>query len=136
MWIFTQHGFFSVVRGDATILPNGSSEPTVQVRARYRQHLEELRMRFSEQLGDVRVIGYDDPEHEEEYQDRDYEYRLFVPEPVWRELATALAADVTYSNFKGHVHGRAHETRLSETPYEEQLFGVYEQMTNRYRYLW
>lgn len=136
MWVFTQHGFFSVVRGDDTILPDGSSEPTVQVRARYRQHLEELRVRFPEQLGDAQVIGYDDPEYEEEYRDRDYEYRLFVPEPVWQELATALAADVTYSNFKGRVHARAHETRLSETPYMDQLYGVYDRMTNRDRHPW
>ena len=58
MWIFTQHGFFSVVRGDDTILPDGSSEPTVQVRARYRQHLEELRVRFPEQLGKAQVIRF------------------------------------------------------------------------------
>jgi hypothetical protein len=133
MWIFTQHGFFSVVRGNDTLLADGSSQPTVQIRARHREHIDELQARFQAEIGAYPVVGYDDPEHEEEFRYRDYEYRIFVPEPVWQDLGKSLACDVTYSNFKGQVYASGAESRLSETPYEQQLYRVYHTMERQDR---
>ena len=93
----------------------------------------ELRSRFPDELGSYPVIAYDDSEHEAEFGDRDYEYRLFVPELVSRSLAKALAEEVTHSNFKSRVGRRASETRLSETPYEQLLYGVYSRLELEHR---
>jgi hypothetical protein len=84
MWVFTRHGFFSVVAGDPA--PDGM--PLVMVRARVRADLE--RLAESEQLGPIL-----------EWPGRDYPYRVIVPRDTWARLMFEAASDIDYSNFKG-----------------------------------
>ena len=140
MWLFTQHGFFSVVRDpgtDDTLASEPSTPsgpPRFQVRARHRAHIDGLRAAFPGVLSDATVIAYDDPEHEAEYGGRDYEYRLFLTEEAWVALAAELAADIGYSNFKGAVHERSGDPSLAGTQYESNLYPVYNVMERSDRY--
>jgi len=55
MWLFTQYGFFSAVcarEGDGSY--TNRVDPTrIMVRARLKNHLENLKRRFTESIGDV-----------------------------------------------------------------------------------
>ena len=71
MWIFTKLRFFSAVcarQGDGT---HGQPVDTdrIMVRARIRGHLEALKSRFSDLLGECQI---------QESAGTDYAYRLFV----------------------------------------------------------
>lgn len=82
MWLFTRHGFFSVVanhRGDAV------------VRARRREHLESLLDRMDLHR---RIVTL---EH------ADYRYRVMIPKMSWIEISSQLAEDIDYSNFKAEA---------------------------------
>ena len=98
MWLFTQHGFYSVVcardlQGDPTrVDPN-----TFMVRARSRRHLELLQKRFP-QLASAAI---------DETTDTDYRFRIVVAKPVWIEVTQELAAEIDYGNFKDRAHGRS-----------------------------
>ena len=89
MWLFTPQGFFSaVVR---------QSNPTeVKVRARAREHLENLMDKYDI---DGEVI---------ETPHRDYGFRIFMPRSRWAEIAASEAADISYPNFKGEVGRHDH----------------------------
>jgi hypothetical protein len=96
MWLFTKHGFFSAV-----CARTGNGKPTapvdpdrVMVRARVREHLEALRDRFPELLGDCPIV---------ESTGTDYACRIFVPKATWSKVAAALAESVDYANFKAAV---------------------------------
>ena len=125
MWIFTQHGFFSVVNRSEPAQSGAAAIDVIEIRSRYREHLSSLKERFAEQIGASPIIGYDDPEHESDYAHRDYEYRLIVSVDTWLDLAADLAADITYPNFKSAVHAQAKRSGLEATPYENQCFEVY-----------
>jgi hypothetical protein len=71
MWIFTKHGFYSAVcarQGDGKhgqlVDPN-----RIMVRARVRDHLEALKRRFPDLLGQCQI---------RESPDADYAYRIFA----------------------------------------------------------
>ena len=73
MWIFTKHGFFSAVcarQGDGK-----HGQPVdpdrIMVRARVRGHLEALKKRFPDLLGECEI---------QESAGTDYAFRLFVAE--------------------------------------------------------
>jgi hypothetical protein len=118
MWLFTKHGFYSVVcarQGDGR---HGQpvDEARLMVRARVRGHLEALRQQFPELLGEAQIRTF---------EGTDYAYRLFVPKAVWTTVAAALAEELDYDNFKdevGRVQGRA------GTDYERALHDVWEVM--------
>ena len=93
MWIFSRHGFFSVVAAQLTVggRVTGKLDPdTVMIRARVRQHLENLRNQF-DSLRETQV---------RETGTSDYRYRLLMTKPVWLQIASELAAEVDYGNFK------------------------------------
>ena len=93
MWIFTKHGFYSAVwarQGDGK---NGHffDPDRIMVRARLREHLERLKDRFPNLLGQCEI---------REFTGTDYAYRLFVDEPVWSHVLAGLAEETDYDNFK------------------------------------
>ena len=113
MWVFTKHGFFSVVcarQGDG-----GRGRPVdpdrVMVRARVRGHLEALKARFPESLGRCDV---------QEFAGADYAFRIFVAKRAWSQALAGLAEETDYDNFKSEVArhqgpaGAAYERSLHE----------------------
>jgi hypothetical protein len=103
MWIFTKHGFFSAVcarQGDGK-----HSQPVdadrIMVRGRVRSHLEALKRRFPDLLGQCEI---------QEFAGADYAFRVFVAKPVWSQVLGGLAEETDYDNFKDEVaryQGRA-----------------------------
>jgi hypothetical protein len=96
MWIFTKHGFFSAVcarQGDGR---HGQPVDTdrIMVRGRVRSHLEALKERFPDLLGQCEI---------REFAGTDYAYRLFVDKPVWSQVLAGLAEETDYDNFKAEV---------------------------------
>ena len=113
MWIFTKHGFFSAVcarKGNGT-----HGQPVdpdrIMVRARARDHLEALKERFPELLGECAVL---------ESAGTDYPVRLFVQKSAWVRVLAELAEETDYDNFKSEVFrhqgraGAAYERSLHE----------------------
>ncbi|PTY06785.1 hypothetical protein DB346_00555 [Verrucomicrobia bacterium LW23] len=77
MWLFTQHGFFSVVR----------KKEGWHLRARARRDLLNL--------GLTPV---------ESYKGSDYPWRVIITEPAqWQGIMLKLAESVDYPNFKGRI---------------------------------
>ena len=113
MWIFTKHGFFSAVCARQRDGQHG--EPVdldrIMVRARIRGHLEALKKRFPNPLGDCDI---------QESAGTDYAYRLFVPKSAWMQVVAGLAEETDYDNFKSEVarhqgkEGAAYERSLHE----------------------
>jgi hypothetical protein len=111
MWLFTKHGFYSVVcarQGDG-----GHGQPIdksrLMVRARLRHHLEALKQRFPDALGDAEI---------REFLGSDYAFRIFVKKSDWVTVAAALAEEIAYDNFKGEVArgdaGQGYEAALHD----------------------
>lgn len=103
MWIFTTFGFFSVTevrnnynhskhrdpdRPQIPIQPEG----TLQVRARVRGDLENLRDRYLPELSEVYEMSW-----------RDYPYRAFVDKQSFAAAMVLIIHDLTYNNFKSTV---------------------------------
>ncbi len=103
MWLFTRHGFYSVVCGkqrerDTHGVLKKSNEvdmTTMLVRSRDRAHLENLLMFVPKLLKGVSIT---------ETPHTDYRYRLVVSRHVWNQVAQYLQQDVRYGNFKGKCH--------------------------------
>ena len=94
MWLFTRHGFYSVVSAKA----NGGKGPgldanLMMVRGRRREELEALRENFAELKGVETVVD----------AGTDYRYRMFLPRAVWVKVAAELAEGIDYGNFKGEA---------------------------------
>jgi hypothetical protein len=118
MWIFTKHGFFSVVcarQGDG----NGGQpvDPTrLMVRARQRSHLEALRERWADDLGgcDIQTSA-----------GTDYAHRMFVDKRTWARVLAEIVLETDYDNFKSAV---ARQQGASGRPYEQALHDVWSVM--------
>ena len=115
MWIFTKHGFFSAVcarQGDGK-----HSQPVdlarIMVRARVRGHLEALKVRFPDLLGECEV---------RETPKTDYAYRLFVDKSAWATVLAGFAEETDYDNFKSEV--AQHQGRAGAA-YEHSLHEVW-----------
>ena len=94
MWLFTKYGFFSVVaakKPDGKTLSSKLDPTQLMVRARVRQHLVNLQMRFAS-LRDLAVL---------EDEGADYRFRLVVPKADWAMINRELADEIDYGNFKG-----------------------------------
>ena len=96
MWLFTKHGFFSAVcsrQGDGKhgqpVDPN-----RIMVRVRLRSHLDALKERFPDLLGQCEI---------REFVGTDYAYRVFVEKPVWSQVLVGLNEELDYDNFKSEV---------------------------------
>jgi hypothetical protein len=113
MWIFTKHGFYSAVcarQGDGE-----HGQPVdvdrIMVRARIRGHLEALKKRFPDLIGQCET---------REFVGTDYAFRIFVDKPVWSQVVAGLAEETDYDNFKSEVAshqgptGAAYERSLHE----------------------
>ena len=118
MWIFTKHGFFSAVcarkgdgRHDQPVDPD-----RIMVRARVRGHLEALKKRFPELLGQCEI---------QEFSGADYAFRIFVAKSVWSPVLSGLAEETDYDNFKSEV--ARHQGRRG-TAYEHALHEVWSVM--------
>lgn len=103
MWIFTKHGFFSAVCARMGDGKHGQpvDPDRIMVRARVRSHLEALKKRFPDLLGECEI---------KEFAETDYAYRLFVQKPAWVQVLAGLAEETDYDNFKSEVarfQGRA-----------------------------
>jgi hypothetical protein len=81
-------GFYSV---------SAVTQNRVAVRARSREHLENLRARFPRKLGK-------EPVHR--LKNRDYPFRIYVDKHVWASIVGELVTEQTWSNFKGEVKKR------------------------------
>jgi hypothetical protein len=64
------------------------------VRARVRGHLEALKKRFPELLGQCKI---------REFAGTDYAFRIFLDKPVWSQVLAGLAEETDYDNFKSEV---------------------------------
>lgn len=101
MWLFTTYGFFSVV---AYAVKRYNSDPKtgytravdstrVAVRARNPAHLKNLLRAFPDLQ--TNVIETDQA---------DYCCRLIVAKELWLSVATQLAEEINYDNFKDECH--------------------------------
>ena len=86
------------------------------VRARLAEHLEALKERFPDELGDAEVVVT---------KDTDYACRLFVAKPNWVRVAAALAEETDYDNFKNAVSG---SLGAAGNDYSHSLLDVWEVM--------
>jgi hypothetical protein len=116
MWLFTKHGYISAV---CARQGNGEHGQPVDphrlgLRFRRRQHLENLQRRFPDVLGSLPVW---------ESATADYRYRLFVPKPVWVQVASDLAAEVDYADFKRSTHDFP-----GKDEYEQRLLEIWNVM--------
>jgi len=89
MWIFTEIGFFSVVRGD-----DEDGVPTVMVRARVRDDLVSLLECYGDELEPAPIL---------EWPGRDYPYRVIMARDEWAKILLALGMELDYPNFKNRV---------------------------------
>ena len=115
MWIFTKYGFFSAV---CARKGNGKHHQPVDpdrimVRSRVRSHLEALKTRFRNLLGQAEI---------HEFAGTDYAYRLFVQKPEWVQVISALAGETDYDNFKSEV---AQHQGSGGAAYEDSLHKVW-----------
>jgi hypothetical protein len=118
MWIFAKHGFFSAVcarQGDGK-----HGQPVdpdrIMVRARVRGHLEALKKRLPDLLGQCDI---------QDLAGTDYAYRLFVQKSAWVQVLAKLAEETDYDNFKSEV---AHHLGRAGAAYEHGLHQVWSVM--------
>jgi len=118
MWIFTKHGFFSAVCARKGIGKHGQpiDPDRIMVRARLRSHLDALKKRFPDLLGECDI---------KEIAGTDYAYRLFIGKPVWSQVLAELAEETDYDNFKSEV--ARHQGRAG-ADYEHSLHEVWSVM--------
>ena len=120
MWIFTRYGFYSVVE-KAKREGSGSE---VHVRSRVREQLEDLCGLCSGLEAEGMAPGAI-----EEGTATDYRYRVRLGREAWAQVASKLAQDLDYSNFKGEVHRRgAAKNSAAYDAYQDQLYSVYQDM--------
>jgi hypothetical protein len=113
MWIFSIYGFYSIACASK---PDGSLDrETVMVRARRKDHLQNLQARFPA-LACSEIIFP---------PNRDYGYRLIAPKSVWVAALQELAEEQEWSNFKNEVAKRQGQTG---TAYTRALHMVWEIM--------
>ena len=88
MWLFTQHGFYSITRS--------RTEPDkTQVRARTRRDLQNLQKLTSNAAPIL------------ETPDADYRWRIILTPSESEHIVALLARDIDYPNFKASVAKRA-----------------------------
>jgi len=118
MWVFTKYGFFSAVCARAGHGEYG--DPTdpqrIMIRARLRSHLDALKKRFPELLGNCDI-------HKSE--SADYAFRVFVNKRVWSQVVAKMAEETAYDNFKNEV--ARHQGRAGSA-YEHSLHDVWSAM--------
>lgn len=110
MWLFTKHGFISAVQFQTG---NGKSVGgAMLVRSRKLGHLEDV-LRETFQYQWIDKIEFTPK--------ADYAYRVTVPKKAFKDIVTALAAEVDYPNFKDECHCE----RADDEPYLAMLMNVW-----------
>ena len=91
MWLFLPEAFISVA---CARKPDGSLDPdTVMLRARRKDHLQNLQKRFADiAAAEIRVTPRND-----------YRYRVVIPKAKWAEILSELVLAQDYSNFKNEA---------------------------------
>lgn len=95
MWLFTDIGFFSVVRK-----PEDEDAGMVTIRARVRSDLERLKEFYLHSLGDIIEGG-----------GTDYPYRARASQSDFAEAVRRIGENVGYGNFKHEVAARQGQQR-------------------------
>lgn len=118
MWVFTKHGFFSAVCAGQGIGKQGQpvDPDRIMVRARVRSHLDALKKRFPDMLGECEIQRSDKT---------DYAFRIFVAKTVWAQVLVGLAEETDYGNFKSEV--ASHQGKAGAA-YERSLHHVWSVM--------
>lgn len=111
MWLMTRYGFFSAVSARKQIKPRKGDKGArygkrldknrIMVRARVREHLEALRGRFHKLIGGADIL---------ESEAADYRYRIIIKRAHWIEIATELATEIEYGNFKDECKKNVNQT--------------------------
>jgi hypothetical protein len=105
MWLFTEKGFFSVVKS--------RQYPTkILIRSRDRSHLAALSKHLK--------LTADILEH----KGSDYQFRIMVDRATWVSIVAVLADDIDYTNFKDHVDRLAKRGSISH--YSQLLHMVWQ----------
>lgn len=89
MWIFTKHGFFSIVCAHDGSQSNPIRE-VLMIRGRSSTHLKALQSDFA-QLQSFEVS---------ETEETDYRYRIVAPKEIVVSVFNQAMMDLDYSNFK------------------------------------
>lgn len=97
MWVFTDIGFFSIVRK-----PENEDAGRLTIRSRVRSDLERLQELYLPSMGDI-VEGVG----------TDYPYRAKAPQNAFADALRLIGENIGYTNFKSEVaanqgHPRAH----------------------------
>lgn len=101
MWLFTRHGFFSIVQ-DETATKAGPTPDYLLVRARCFADIRQF-VALLDGL-DCHVCWHETP-------DKDYRFRLSAPAEKVAEVVQKLTCGVNYPNFKRVVHGELYRDR-------------------------
>ena len=96
MWVFTKIGFYSIACASKAGRGLKIDPETVMVRARTRQHLQNLKERFAFMLvpGKFPI---------EDSKETDYRFRILMPKATWVKMLTVLAEEQTWRNFKNEA---------------------------------
>lgn len=117
MWVFTRYGFVSIAcasKHDGSV-----DEAQVMVRARLREHLENLRERFPDsEMAKVPILSD---------AGTDYPFRVVIARVDWASILSELALEQTWSNFKNEA-SRFARLRKSSSRYVEALHEVWHVM--------
>jgi hypothetical protein len=118
MCVFTKHGFFSAVSARQGSGKQGQPvDPNrIMVRSRVRAHLEALKKRFPDLLGQCDI---------QEFAGTDYAFRIFVAKSAWSQVLFLLAEETDYDNFKSEV---ARHQGKAGAAYERSLHDVWSVM--------
>lgn len=118
MWLFTKYGYYSSVcarQGEG-----GHGQPVdhnrIMVRCRLKEHLDALKERFPELLGDCEI---------KEFSGTDYAFRIFMEKTVWSKVLVGLNEEMDYDNFKSKV---ARHQGSAGADYEHSLHEVWSVM--------
>jgi hypothetical protein len=93
MWVFTIYGFYSIACADQAGRGRKIDPDTIMVRARTKQHLQNLKERFVFMLVDGTFAI-------EDRKDTDYRFRILMPKATWVKMLIVLAEEQTWRNFK------------------------------------
>ena len=122
MWLMTTIGMFSAVCPRTEDGHGGLIETDrIMVRARVRNHIEALQVRFGE-LGEAELI---------ETPHADYRFRIIVDKTAWAEAVGQMIGEQDYDNFKNaadSLQGR------SGTAYVHALHRVWDVMYELQRF--
>tara|TARA_Y100000034_G_C6900069_1_gene415942 strand:- start:1502 stop:1876 length:375 start_codon:yes stop_codon:yes gene_type:complete len=110
MWLFTKYGFFSVVCArQEENSPLTIDLDKVMVRARKKKHLQNLKHRFIELIGNCQIIMT---------SGRDYPCRMVIAKDVWNKICFYLSNEIDYNNFKNEVDKTQEDRDLNECLHE------------------